>query len=135
VSGVLSVPVRLAGEPVGTLDLYSTRSRTWTTHELEAAAEFATVAGELVTRELELTQLRQALTSRVWIEQAKGVLAATQGLTASLRSGTGQPATRTDLKPWNGREGRSGPQVEMPALPGSRRYDIESRFSVLSGAR
>jgi hypothetical protein len=34
---------------------------------------------ELAARELELAQLRQALTSRVWIEQAKGVLAATQG--------------------------------------------------------
>jgi sulfite oxidase len=48
--------------------------------------EFATVAGDLVhtnvelaTRELEVAQLRQALTSRIWIEQAKGVLAATQG--------------------------------------------------------
>ena len=86
VSGVLSVPVRLAGQPVGTLDLYSTQPRAWTPRELEAVGEFAAVAGELVqtsvelaTRELELAQLRQALTSRVWIEQAKGVLAATQG--------------------------------------------------------
>jgi GAF domain-containing protein len=87
VCGVLSVPVRLAGQPVGTLDLYSTRPRAWTAHELEAAGEFATLAGELVhtsvelaTRELELAQLRQALTTRIWIEQAKGVLAATEGV-------------------------------------------------------
>ena len=87
VCGVLSVPIRLADQPVGTLDLYSTQPRAWTAHELEAAVEFATVAGELVhtsvelaTLELELAQLRQALTSRIWIEQAKGVLAATQGL-------------------------------------------------------
>jgi GAF domain-containing protein len=86
VRGVLSVPVRLAGQPVGTLDVYSTRPRAWTPHELEAMAEFAAVAGELVhtsvelaARELEVAQLQQALTSRVWIEQAKGVLAATQG--------------------------------------------------------
>jgi GAF domain-containing protein len=86
VCGVLSVPVRLAGQPVGTLDLYSTQPRAWTTHEQEAAGEFAAVAGELVQRavelashKLEVAQLRQALTSRVWIEQAKGVLAATQG--------------------------------------------------------
>jgi hypothetical protein len=84
--GVASVPIRLAGQPVGTLDIYSTQPRAWTTHELEAAAEFAAVAGELVhtsvevaTLELEVAQLRQALTSRIWIEQAKGVLAATQG--------------------------------------------------------
>jgi hypothetical protein len=45
------------------------------------------VAGELVhtsvalaSRELELAQLQQALANRVWIEQAKGVLAATQGI-------------------------------------------------------
>jgi GAF domain-containing protein len=86
VRGVLSVPVRLAGQPVGTLDVYSTQARAWTAHELEALGEFAAVAGELVhtsvelaARELEVAQLRQALTSRVWIEQAKGVLAATQG--------------------------------------------------------
>jgi hypothetical protein len=86
VRGVLSVPIRLAGQPMGTVDAYSTHPRTWSAHELEAMGEFATVAGELVytsvelaSRELELAQLQQALTSRVWIEQAKGVLAATQG--------------------------------------------------------
>jgi GAF domain-containing protein len=86
VCAVLSVPIRLAGQPVGTLDVYSTQPRAWTAHELEAAGEFAAVAGELVhtsvelaSRELEVAQLRQALTRRVWIEQAKGVLAATQG--------------------------------------------------------
>jgi sulfite oxidase len=86
VLAVLSVPVRLASQPVGTLDVYSSQPRAWTAHELEGAAEFAAVAGELVqtsvalaSRELEVAQLRQALTSRVWIEQAKGVLAATQG--------------------------------------------------------
>jgi GAF domain-containing protein len=87
ICGVLSVPVRLAGQPVGTLDVYSTEPRPWTAHELEAAGEFAAVAGELVhtavelaSRELEVAQLRQALTSRIWIEQARGVLAASQGL-------------------------------------------------------
>jgi GAF domain-containing protein len=86
VLAVLSVPIRLVGQPVGTLDVYSTQPRAWTAHELEGAAEFAAVAGELVhtsvelaARELEVAQLRQALTSRVWIDQAKGVLAATQG--------------------------------------------------------
>jgi len=86
VRGVLSVPIRLAEQPVGTLDVYSSQARAWTPHELEVLGEFAAVAGELVhtsvelaSRELEVAQLRQALTSRVWIEQAKGVLAATQG--------------------------------------------------------
>jgi GAF domain-containing protein len=86
VRAVLSVPIRLAGQPVGTLDVYSTQPRAWTAHELDGVGEFAAVAGELVQtsvelamRELELAQLQQALTSRIWIEQAKGVLAATQG--------------------------------------------------------
>jgi GAF domain-containing protein len=86
VLAVLSVPIRLASQPVGTLDVYSTQPRAWTGHEVEGAGEFAAVAGELVqtsvtlaNRQLELAQLRQALTSRIWIEQAKGVLAATQG--------------------------------------------------------
>jgi hypothetical protein len=91
VLAVLSVPIRLASQPVGTLDVYSTQPRAWTTHELEGAGEFAAVAGELVnngvalaTRELEVAQLRQALTSRIWIEQAKGVLAATQGVSPEV---------------------------------------------------
>jgi ANTAR domain len=87
VLAVVSVPIRLASQPVGTLDVYSTQPRAWTTHELEGAGEFARVAGELVNtsvelaaQKLEVAQLRQALTSRIWIEQAKGVLAATQGI-------------------------------------------------------
>ena len=36
---------------------------------------------ELVSRDLEMAQLRQALTSRISIEQAKGVLAASQEVT------------------------------------------------------
>jgi ANTAR domain len=43
------------------------------------AGELVQTRVELAARELEVAQLRQALTSRVWVEQAKGVLAATQG--------------------------------------------------------
>jgi hypothetical protein len=64
----------------------TTQPRAWTARELEAVGESASVAAELVhsgvelaNRELEVAQLRQALTNRVWIEQAKGALAATQG--------------------------------------------------------
>jgi hypothetical protein len=89
VCGVLSVPVRLASQPVGTLDVYAIQPRAWSTEEVEAVGAFAVVTAELVrtgvelaVRDAEVAQLRQALTSRVWIEQAKGVLVATQGLTA-----------------------------------------------------
>jgi signal transduction protein with GAF and PtsI domain len=87
VRAVLSVPVRLADQPVGTLDVYVTQPRAWTSGEVEALGALAVVTAELVStgvelanREVEVAQLRRALTSRVWIEQAKGVLAATEGV-------------------------------------------------------
>jgi signal transduction protein with GAF and PtsI domain len=87
VCGVLSVPVRLAEQPVGTLDVYATQPRAWSTGEVEALGALAVVTAELVStgvelanREVEVAQLRQALANRVWIEQAKGVLIASQGV-------------------------------------------------------
>jgi hypothetical protein len=87
VCGVLSVPVRLAGQPVGTLDAYTTQPRAWSVEEVEGVGAFAEVAADLIrtavqlaARDLEVAQLQQALTNRVWIDQAKGVLVATQGL-------------------------------------------------------
>jgi GAF domain-containing protein len=88
VRGVLSVPVRLADQPVGTLNVYASQPRAWTPAEVQALGAFAIVTAELVgtavelaNHRLEVAQLRQALTSRVWIEQAKGMVAATQGVT------------------------------------------------------
>jgi hypothetical protein len=43
-------------------------------------AELVSTGVELANREVEVAQLRRALASRVWIEQAKGVLAATEGV-------------------------------------------------------
>jgi signal transduction protein with GAF and PtsI domain len=88
VRGVLSVPVRLDGQPVGTLDVYAPQPRAWSAEEVMALGAFATLTAELVhkgvelaKRDAEVAQLRQALTSRIWVEQAKGVLAATHGVT------------------------------------------------------
>jgi ANTAR domain len=82
------VPVRLADQPVGTLNVYATQPRAWSPTEVQALGAFAIVTAELVrtalelaNHQLEVAQLRQALTSRIWIEQAKGMLAATQGVT------------------------------------------------------
>jgi hypothetical protein len=87
VRGMVSVPVRLAGQPVGTLDAYSTSPRAWSAQEIDALGALAAVtadlvhtATELANREVEVAQLRQALVGRIWIEQAKGVLAGTQGI-------------------------------------------------------
>jgi hypothetical protein len=88
VRGVLSVPVRLVDQPVGTLNVYASQPRAWSPAEVQALGAFAAVTAELVrtavelaNRELEVAQLQQALTSRIWIEQAKGMLAATHGVT------------------------------------------------------
>jgi ANTAR domain len=85
---VLSVPVRLADQPVGTLNVYATQPRAWSPAEVQALGAFAVVTAELVrtavelaNHQLEVAQLRQALASRVWIEQAKGMVAATEGVT------------------------------------------------------
>jgi hypothetical protein len=87
VRGMVSVPVRLAGQPVGTLNAYTTNPRAWSAQEIDALGALAAVtaglvrtAVELANREVEVAQLRQALVSRVWIEQAKGVLGASQGI-------------------------------------------------------
>jgi GAF domain-containing protein len=87
VRGVLSVPVQLAGQPVGTLNAYTTSPRAWSAQEIDALGALAAVTtdlirtgAELAARDIEVAQLRQALVSRVWIEQAKGVLGATQGI-------------------------------------------------------
>ena len=87
VRGVLSVPVRLADQPVGTLNVYATQPRAWSPAEVQALGAFAVVTAELVrtavelaNNRLEVAQLRRALASRVWIEQAKGMVAATQGV-------------------------------------------------------
>jgi ANTAR domain/GAF domain len=89
VRGVLSVPVRLAEQPVGTLNVYTSHPRAWSGEEVDAVGAFAIVTAELIrtgvelaVRDVEVAQLRRALTSRVWIEQAKGVLVAAEGMTA-----------------------------------------------------
>jgi hypothetical protein len=77
------------GDPaVGTLNVYATQPRAWAPAEVQALGAFAVVTAELVRaavelagHQVEVAQLRQALASRVWIEQAKGMVAATQGVT------------------------------------------------------
>jgi hypothetical protein len=80
---VASIPMRHDGESIGTVDLYSAARRDWCTGNLRAAGILADMAtGYLVqARELDrqgriVGQLREALDSRIVIEQAKGVLAA-----------------------------------------------------------
>ena len=79
VRAVAAVPVRLAGVVVGSLSAYTTTARAWSPEELAGLEAFAELAAGVVqggvrldASETEVGQLRQALTSRVLIEQAKG---------------------------------------------------------------
>ena len=85
--GVLAVPVVVAGRPVGALSVYATEWCPWSGIDVAALSAYAGVVAELVragmaldARDTEVAELTQALTARVWVEQAKGALAATEGL-------------------------------------------------------
>jgi GAF domain/ANTAR domain len=85
--GVLAVPVAVAGRPVGALSVYATAPCPWSAIDVAAVGAYAGLVAELVqasmalgVRDAEVAELTQASTARVWVEQAKGALAATEGL-------------------------------------------------------
>jgi GAF domain-containing protein len=81
--GVLALPLRLRGRVIGALNLFDAKDGTLADPEIlpvaQAMADVATIAilQERIGRQREILnqQLQSALTSRVAIEQAKGVLA------------------------------------------------------------
>jgi GAF domain-containing protein len=91
--GVLAVPVVVAGRPVGALSVYATEWCPWSGIDVAALGAYAGVVAELVAasmaleaRDDEVAELTQALTARVWVEQAKGALVATAGLDPAAAS-------------------------------------------------
>jgi GAF domain-containing protein len=89
IGATLSVPIRLRGLPVGTLDLVAERPREFVSTEIDATgtladviAEYLEAAAQAEERAGQVDQLQQALTSRILIEQAKGVLMERTGLTS-----------------------------------------------------
>ncbi len=83
VAAVASVPLRSNGDSIGAVDLYSTVRRDWSADDLAAAAILADMATGYLVHAWErdrqyrvIEQLREALASRIVIEQAKGILAA-----------------------------------------------------------
>jgi hypothetical protein len=91
--GVLAVPVVVAGRPVGALSVYATEWCPWSGIDVAAVGAYAGVVAELVAasmalgaRDAEVAELTQALTARVWVEQAKGALVATEGLDPAAAS-------------------------------------------------
>lgn len=83
VVAVAAIPMRLDDTRLGTLNLYTTSRRDWSDDDVTAARVLADVATSYLARASELDrsrrvaeQLQEALSSRVVIEQAKGMLAA-----------------------------------------------------------
>jgi len=91
--GVLAVPVAVAGRPVGALSVSATAPCPWSAIDVAAVGAYAGVVAELLrasmalgARDAEVAELTQALTARVWVEQAKGALVATEGLDPAAAS-------------------------------------------------
>jgi anti-anti-sigma factor len=89
VASVLALPVHVRGEMVGVINAYSTRTDAFAGVDIEIAELAAFAVGQVFhriegTRALRdmVTNLRQALSSRSVIDQAKGILMARHGYDA-----------------------------------------------------
>ena len=91
VVSVASIPIRLGGVGLGVLDLYHDSQHRWTIQEVRLAGRLARMAAsyafELYRARRTVTQLQQALDSRIVIEQAKGMLAERMGITIDAAFG------------------------------------------------
>lgn len=88
VAGVAGIPMRLAEQTIGSLNLYSTEPREWSDQDIAVASVLADVATSYVVnaskvrqREQLSSQLQHALDSRCVIEQAKGMTAQRKAVT------------------------------------------------------
>ena len=85
IQAVAGIPMLAEGEAIGAVNLYDSQPRAWSAEDLRVATIFASIAtGYLAhasaARQQQRTaeQLQEALNTRLIIEQAKGVLAATR---------------------------------------------------------
>ena len=88
VAGVAGIPMRLADQIIGALNLYSSQPRDWSDEDIAVAGVLADVATSYVVNASKLRQqeqlseqLQHALESRVVIEQAKGITAQQNSVT------------------------------------------------------
>ena len=82
VAGVAGIPMRLADQIIGALNLYAPEPREWSDDDIAVAGVLADVATSYVVNASKLRQqeqlseqLQEALESRIVIEQAKGITA------------------------------------------------------------
>jgi GAF domain-containing protein len=131
IRGALCVPVEVLGGPIGTLDLFTVIPRAWDDSEVAAAHAYAGVVASLLGSAVAAhassrlaTQLQTALDSRVLIEQAKGVLMASEKVDAQtafdrLRHrarSTSRPLVEVAREVIDGAWG--SPTYRRPAKPG-----------------
>jgi len=88
VAGVAGIPMRLADQIIGALNLYSSQPRAWTDEDIAVAGVLADVATSYVVNASKVrqqeqlsSQLQHALDSRCVIEQAKGMIAQRKAVT------------------------------------------------------
>jgi GAF domain-containing protein len=88
VAGVAGIPMRLADQIIGALNLYAAGAREWSAEDIAVAGVLADVATSYVVNASKLRQqeqvseqLQHALESRVVIEQAKGITAQQNSVT------------------------------------------------------
>jgi GAF domain-containing protein len=87
VAAVAGVPMRLADQVVGAMNIYDAQPREWSEEDLAAASVLADVATSYLVNASKLHQQQQlneqlttALESRAVIEQAKGITAGDAGV-------------------------------------------------------
>ena len=88
IAGVAAIPMRLADQVVGALNLYSPEPREWSDEDVAVAGVLADMATSYVVNASTLRQqeqlseqLQEALDSRVVIEQAKGITSQQHSIT------------------------------------------------------
>jgi len=88
IAGVAGIPMRLADQTIGALNLYSPEPREWSDEDIAVAGVLADVATSYVVNASKLSQqkqlseqLQEALESRIVIEQAKGITASKHSIT------------------------------------------------------
>jgi GAF domain-containing protein len=90
-TAVAAIPLHAAGVGIGSLNLYARESGPWAEETIRTASIFADMAASYLANASDLQrsermreQLTEALESRVIIEQAKGVIAASQQVTVDV---------------------------------------------------
>jgi GAF domain-containing protein len=88
IHAVVGIPMRLADQAIGVVNLYSDHPRNWSEKDLLAASVMVDLAtshlinaSQIEKQQRLAGQLQQALDSRVVIEQAKGIIASSREVT------------------------------------------------------